>query len=34
MGGDVQASSKLGQGSTFTLYLPLRMEGEHVAVAA
>jgi signal transduction histidine kinase len=34
MGGDVQASSKLGQGSTFTLYLPLRMEGENVAVAA
>jgi signal transduction histidine kinase len=24
MGGDVQASSKLGAGSTFTLYLPMR----------
>jgi signal transduction histidine kinase len=25
MGGDVQAHSKLGHGSTFTLYLPLRL---------
>ena len=24
MGGDVVAHSKLGEGSTFTLYLPLR----------
>jgi len=33
MGGDVQAHSKLGQGSTFTLYLPQRM-GPVQAVAA
>jgi signal transduction histidine kinase len=25
MGGDVQVSSKLGHGATFTLYLPLEM---------
>ena len=34
MGGDVQASSRLGEGSTFTLYLPLRMEASSVAAAA
>jgi len=33
MGGDVQATSKLGEGSTFTLYLPLRMTNAQ-AVAA
>ena len=34
MGGDVQVSSKLGHGSTFTLYLPLDMTEAPPAAAA
>lgn len=34
MGGDVQVSSKLGDGSTFTLYLPLDMTQAPPAAAA
>jgi signal transduction histidine kinase len=34
MGGDVQVSSKLGHGSTFTLYLPLDMASAAPAAAA
>ncbi len=34
MGGDVQVSSKLGEGSTFTLYLPLDMTNAAPAQAA
>lgn len=34
MGGDVQVSSKLGHGSTFTLYLPLQMPAAAPAAAA
>jgi signal transduction histidine kinase len=33
MGGDVQASSKLGQGSTFTLYLPVNAADAQRAAA-
>lgn len=34
MGGDVQVSSKLGHGATFTLYLPLELPESAPAVAA
>ena len=34
MGGDVQVSSKLGHGATFTLYLPLELSEPTPAVAA
>jgi signal transduction histidine kinase len=34
MGGDVQASSKPSHGSTFTLYLPLRMQDDARTIAA
>lgn len=34
MGGDVQVSSKLGHGATFTLYLPLEMPDAAPAAAA
>jgi signal transduction histidine kinase len=34
MGGDVQVSSKLGHGATFTLYLPLDQANAAPAAAA